>query len=114
MNEYSRKLCRKCCISLDQIEFYYHEWRALVDGFRDTFQMGQRNLDVDLGGGDFTPEDISVVGESSDDTTPSSQVAKNVIQTMDLHKSAILKVLDNHAVETFSALGIGISDFHCR
>ena len=94
-----RRMCRKCCTALDQIEFYYQEWRSLVDGFRDTFLLGQRSLDADLG------------GLYSYDT---DNEAANVVQTMDMHKNAVVKVLDENSLESFTPLGMGIADFHCR
>ena len=97
--DYGRRLCRKCCLALDQIEFYYMETRALVDGLRDTFMLGQKNLDTDLGG--------------STNTEVESELA-SVLQTMDMCKNAVFKVLDNNCLQSFNPQGIGIADFHCR
>lgn len=98
-NDYGKRLCRKCCLALEQIEFYYHEWRSLVDGFRDTFILGQKNLDFDLGG--WTNHD----GENEQ---------SSVIQTMDMCKNAVVKILHNDSLQSFSLQGIGMDDFHCR
>ena len=94
-----RRMCRRCYTALDQIEFYYQEWQSLVDGFRETFLLGQRSLDADLG------------GLYSYDT---DNEAANVVQTMDTHKNAVVKVLDENSLESFTPLGMGIADFHCR
>ena len=94
-----RRMCRKCCTALDQIEFYYQEWRSLVDGFRDTFLLGQKSLDADLGGVPNCDIDNEVT---------------NVVQTMDMHKNAVVKVLDQNSLQSFTPLGMGMADFHCR
>ena len=97
--EFGSLMCRKCCTALDQIEFYYQEWRSLVDGFRDTFLLGQKSLDADLGGVPNCDIDNEVT---------------NVVQTMDMHKNAVVKVLDQNSLQSFTPLGMGMADFHCR
>ena len=97
--DYGRRLCRKCCLAVDQIEFYYMETRVLVDGLRDTFMLGQKNLDTDFGGSTNTEVDNEVA---------------SVLQTMDMCKNAVVKVLDNNSFQSFNPQGIGIADFHCR
>ena len=98
--DYGTRLCRKCCLALEQIEFYYHEWRSLVDGFRDTFILGQKSLDLDLGG---------LTDYNNTDNEQSS-----VIQSMDMCKNAVVKILHNKSTQSFSPQGMGIDDFHCR
>ena len=98
---YGSRLCNKCCLVLEQIEFYYHEWRSLVDGFRDTFILGQKNLDSDLGGG-------------GGNTYPDNNDCSSVLQSMDVSKNAVVKILENNSLQSFSPKGIGIEDFHCR
>ena len=97
--DYGRRLCRKCCLALDQIEFYYTETRLLVDGLRDTFILGQKNLDLDYGGS----ANYEVESELS-----------SVLETMDMCKNGIVKVIENDSLQSFSTHSIGIGDFHCR
>ena len=86
---------------LEQIEFYYHEWRSLVDGFRDTFTLGQKNLDLDFGSG------ADVETHQEDDLF-------GVIQTMDLCKNALVKIIESESLQSFNPKGIGVGDFDCR
>ena len=99
--DYGRRLCRKCFLVLEQIEFYYHEWRSLVDGFRDTFTLGHRNLDLDF-------------ASSSEIETHQDDDLFGVIQTMDLCKNAVVKIIDNDSLQSFSSQEAGVGDFNCR
>ena len=100
-NDYGRRLCRKCFLVLEQIEFYYHEWRSLVDSFRDSFTLGQKNLDLDFASNAETEahQDDELFG---------------VIQTMDLCKNAVVKILDNDSLESFNSKDVGVGGFNCR
>ena len=100
-SNYGRCLCRKCFLVLEQIEFYYHEWRSLVDGFRDTFTLGQKNLDLDFG------STVDVEAHQDDDLC-------GIIQTMDLCKNAVVKILENDSLHSFNPKSIGAGDFDCR
>ena len=102
-NDYGRRICNKCYLLLEEIEFYYLEWSSLVDCFRDTFIMGQKNLDLDFGG--------EVI---ADNDKGQNEKRMDNIQHIDMCKDAVVKIITNDSMKSFRSEGVGVDDFCCR
>lgn len=88
-------LCQRCVNALNNVEHLYGCLRKATDNFLDTYLLGHKTLDADLGGVEDILEPCSM-----------SCVVNLPI------KKVTLKVLDE-AMETFNALTVGDADFDC-